>query len=255
MTNCEVPEERMFDVFVQEPSPWERVADIEHNIRRARKVRIAWRRAIRIAPNKLSRAGIFGKSKCGGERGGILCGGPLWACGYLNPAKGSCETITDLRQLYSSHERAWSTAATAVSYKECSMSPGTGQYREVERAIDRVLSLIDNQPKPNLTELAKTFDVPYERLRRRFNGKPSRSTRQPAGKKLDSIQENEILSQISQLDISNIRRIADQILRRDRSNEHPPPTVSYKWCVRFVQRHRRNFKGKGKINSQSSQSS
>jgi hypothetical protein len=117
------------------------------------------------------------------------------------------------------------------------------QYNQEESEIAKALSLVSKHPQPNLTALARQFNVPYDRLRRRYLGKPSRSTRKRAGKKLTELQESEILKQISQLDHRSITRVANQILERDHIGEYPPPIVSNKWCQRFIQRNSQQFKG------------
>lgn len=116
-------------------------------------------------------------------------------------------------------------------------------YSQVETSIARALNSIGNQSEPNLANLAREFDVPYDRLRWRYLGRPSRSTRKPAGKKLTELQESEILNRISQLNHHSIKRIANQILGRHHIGEHLPPTVNYKWCQRFTKRYSQKFKG------------
>jgi transposase-like protein len=122
-------------------------------------------------------------------------------------------------------------------------SRSASQYVQAESQIAKALSSVSKQPKPNLSELARQFGVSYDRLRWRYLGKPSRSTRKPAGKKLTELQESEILNRISQLDHQSIKRIANQILERDHFGNYPPPTVGNKWCQRFIKRHGQQFKG------------
>ena len=122
-------------------------------------------------------------------------------------------------------------------------SVSASQYSQEETYIARALSSIEKHSEPNLADLARQFGARYDRLRRRYLGRPSRSTRKPAGKKLTELQEEEILNQISQLDHHHIKRIANQILERDHTDEDPPPIVSDKWPQRFVQRYSEQFKG------------
>ncbi|KAK4068499.1 hypothetical protein Purlil1_13795 [Purpureocillium lilacinum] len=122
-------------------------------------------------------------------------------------------------------------------------SGSSSQYSQIESKIAEALISVCKRPDPNLAEIARQFDVPYYRLRRRFLGKPSRSTRKPAGKKLTNFQESEVLNRISQLDHHSIKRIANQILERDHVGYYPPPTVGYKWCQRFIKHYTDQFRG------------
>lgn len=121
-------------------------------------------------------------------------------------------------------------------------SESASQYSQTESKITEALSSVSEHP-PNLSELAHRFDVPYDRLRWRYLGNPSRSTRKPVGTKLTEQQESEIVNRISELDHHSVKQIADQILERDHIGDYPPPTVRYKWCQRFLERYNRRFKG------------
>lgn len=119
----------------------------------------------------------------------------------------------------------------------------------MEATIAQALNSVVNESKPNLRALARKFDVPYVRLRRRHLGKSSRIGR-PQGipshnhgkpKKLTELRERELLDRISQPGHDIIKRIANQILARDQNSEHPPPTVDNQWCSRFTKRHSQKF--------------
>jgi len=53
-----------------------------------------------------------------------------------------------------------------------------GTYTEIESRIQRALAAIQaSSEKPNLTKYALDYAVPYDRLRRRYKGTASKSTR------------------------------------------------------------------------------
>ena len=51
------------------------------------------------------------------------------------------------------------------------------QYKDTEKRILEACASIRGQKKPNITRLARDFNVPMYRLRNRINGRNSRSTR------------------------------------------------------------------------------
>jgi len=61
-------------------------------------------------------------------------------------------------------------------------------YYSIENRIQRALDATKREKNPNLSEIARKFDVPYQRLRRRVKGGASRSTRPPAGRRLSESQ-------------------------------------------------------------------
>ncbi|KAE8233773.1 hypothetical protein CF326_g1192 [Tilletia indica] len=99
--------------------------------------------------------------------------------------------------------------------------------------------------KPNIASLAKKHGVDEQRLRRRFQGRHSRSTRPPANRKLSNDQENAILAWIHVLDTlelaarpSLIEASANQLLREGHTDSDTlPPTVGENWVRNFIWRH------------------
>jgi len=130
-----------------------------------------------------------------------------------------------------------------IAHQNTMSSGSARQYAQEEMDIAHALYSIGGEPKPNFSALARNFAVPYHRLRRRFSGQPSRSTRTPAGKRLTEVQESELFDQISRSGYKNIEHFANQILERDHVGDQSPQTVNYKWCQRFARRHRLKFNG------------
>jgi hypothetical protein len=70
------------------------------------------------------------------------------------------------------------------------------EYRQIEARIERAVAYqsdLGSKPLP-ITVLATTFDVPYQRLRRRLQGSESRSTRSPTNMRLSSDEEEVLLT-------------------------------------------------------------
>ncbi|CAD6953869.1 unnamed protein product, partial [Tilletia caries] len=75
-------------------------------------------------------------------------------------------------------------------------------YAELEEKVLTALEEAQAEPrgKPNITAIAKKHGVDAQRLRRRFHGKESKSTRPPTNRKLTDAQEEAILTWIAVLD-------------------------------------------------------
>lgn len=58
-------------------------------------------------------------------------------------------------------------------------------YKTIENRIQDALSALRSQENPKIASTAREFDVPYHRLRARWNGRLSRSARAPANRVLD----------------------------------------------------------------------
>jgi hypothetical protein len=127
------------------------------------------------------------------------------------------------------------------------------KYRQEEAGIQRALRTIEGDPDSNISQLSRDGGLSYGRLLSRHQGRPSRSDRSPAGKKLTKGQEEELLHEIGKLERSiifrrrTIRRgpiieLANRILQRDHTEEGSPPTVGTQWCGRFIERHPEQFK-------------
>ncbi|KAE8179585.1 hypothetical protein CF328_g9433 [Tilletia controversa] len=120
-------------------------------------------------------------------------------------------------------------------------------YAELEEKVLTALEEAQAEPrgKPNITAIAKKHGVDAQRLRRRFHGKESKSTRPPTNRKLTDAQEEAILTWIAVLDKLElsarpalIRASANQLLfEAHTSSSTRAPTVGDKWVTNFLGRH------------------
>jgi hypothetical protein len=118
-------------------------------------------------------------------------------------------------------------------------------YYSIENRIQRALDATKRVKNPNLSEIARKFDVPYQRLRRRVKKGASRSTRPSTGRRLTESQESALYRYINifnNLNISTkpsiVRNAANSILYKANPKEtDPPPKTSNKWLKRFIERH------------------
>jgi hypothetical protein len=69
----------------------------------------------------------------------------------------------------------------------------TTRYSDVEKRISEACIAYGCREKPKIATLAREFDVPYQRLRGRIQGKNSRSTRPTTNKALDDAQEQALV--------------------------------------------------------------
>ncbi|KKA21657.1 hypothetical protein T310_4314 [Rasamsonia emersonii CBS 393.64] len=115
---------------------------------------------------------------------------------------------------------------------------------KIESRIQEALKKASCQKKPNISALAREFDVPRKRLHERFKGRPPRTAKIPRNKVLDDQQEKAIIRWIRQLDSLHspptpkmIECCANQILQRNvLSVSKPAPRVGETWVYRFIQR-------------------
>lgn len=122
----------------------------------------------------------------------------------------------------------------------------TAGYRQIEARIERAVAYqsdLGSEPLP-MTVLATTFDVPYQRLRRRLQGSESRSTRSPTNMRLSSDEEEVLLTYMRRCERlgvhARVRAVtisANSILRRSHAGTEPLTTVTANWTSRFLKRH------------------
>jgi hypothetical protein len=113
--------------------------------------------------------------------------------------------------------------------------------KEIEELIEKALEKLHHQSRPNISKVAREFDVPYQRLRSRYQGKKSLFEREPNGRKLDPAQEKALCSWIDYNDSLGLPVKRTQIVSAATSilklaNPSSPP-LSEKWLKRFLQRH------------------
>jgi hypothetical protein len=120
------------------------------------------------------------------------------------------------------------------------------EYRQIEARIKRAVAYqSDLGSEPLLiTVLATTFDVPYQRLRRRLQGSESRSTRSPTNIRLSSDKEEVLLTYMRWCErlgvyirVRVVTISANSILRRSYVGTKPLLTVTANWTLRFLKRY------------------
>jgi hypothetical protein len=119
------------------------------------------------------------------------------------------------------------------------------KYAEEEARINAALLWREETEfEGPLTTLAKEFRVSYKRLQRRARGLKSKSTRQPANRKLDNAQEEALITWLKRCDkigvsarVIDVHKTANSILARCHNLEGPAPNVSKMWVSRFISRH------------------
>jgi len=118
-------------------------------------------------------------------------------------------------------------------------------YSKVENRIQQAIVKLNGEIKPNITAVAREFEVLMHRLRARFQGRQSRQDRPPTNRKLSEDQEEGLCQYLTRLDeigiaprYSHLNKYANSILAR--SHDDPtssPPTVSAAWTQRFLKQH------------------
>ncbi|KAE8212386.1 hypothetical protein CF319_g9261 [Tilletia indica] len=128
-------------------------------------------------------------------------------------------------------------------------------YKVVEEALECALEEARaSKGKPNFVKIAKKWNVHRQRLSRRYQGKTqSKSTRPPTNRKLNSAQEQALLSYVAELDRLELSArpalliaSANQLLAAAHQNSGPPPVVGKNWLGNFVKRHKQLHRVKQK---------
>ena len=108
------------------------------------------------------------------------------------------------------------------------------EYHQIEERIAEAMDYRSTTQIPiTITKLATMFDVPYQRLKRRLQGRASRSTRPPTNMRLSSDQEEAILTYMRRCErlgvCARARAItisANSILRRSHEGDSLLLTVT-----------------------------
>ena len=114
-----------------------------------------------------------------------------------------------------------------------------GTYTEIKSRIQRALAAIQaSGEKPNLTKYASDYAVPYNRLRRRYKGMASKSTRPLTNQRLNQDQIAALKTYIQRCDSlrasalhSQIHHAAERILKL--SNPSALPLRKH-WVTKFI---------------------
>jgi hypothetical protein len=112
------------------------------------------------------------------------------------------------------------------------------QYQATEARIQTACSAARGVKNPNIAALAREYDVSAHRLRARYKGRASRTTRHMAYKRLDDEQEAALIGWIRRLDDLHIPPTAGMVvasanalLRRQNSAATP---LGKDWVYHFV---------------------
>jgi Tc5 transposase DNA-binding domain len=113
-------------------------------------------------------------------------------------------------------------------------------YQEIENRISQYISDHPIHKFPNISQLAREYDISYQRLYHRYHGRQSKTDRPTPNVKLDSAQELALSEFIrrrnyigSPMRIPDVEKAANSILRECHSDPStPPPTVGEHWTRR-----------------------
>ena len=127
-------------------------------------------------------------------------------------------------------------------------------YRDVEKRIVKAVDAYNTRKNAKRSVIAREFNVPYERLRARLDGKPSKSAvRGLHGRKLRSDQELALQQYFIGLDqmgcpgrLREIQTSANRILRQDADPTKQYPAVGIHWAKRWITRQDKLYKIKRK---------
>lgn len=126
---------------------------------------------------------------------------------------------------------------------------------EEEARILEAVAYARQQKKPVLAEIARDFNVEYQKFRRRWLGKDSKFSRPGANKRLDNAQEAAVKKYLgtmqgmgASLQLTGTENAANHFLKKeqeakledamgDGEKEADPPTVSSNWPRRFIKRN------------------
>jgi len=127
----------------------------------------------------------------------------------------------------------------------CNMSDTYSEAeKRIKQALDEMRAL---ESAPVIADFARQYDVPYDRLYRRFHGTPSKSDRVPGNRRFLDVEEKAICRYLDRLDKLGLpaqrellRGAADNILLANwtpASPDEKPPSVGQHWVSRFLGRH------------------
>ena len=120
-------------------------------------------------------------------------------------------------------------------------------YHAIEGRITQAIEILQARGgQPNIAAAARGFLLPAQRLRARWNGRPSKIQMTPSNRRLSNHQELAVCQYLDRLDNIGLpaRRLmvtdcANAILRRSHPADsvNPPPQVGSHWACRFLERH------------------
>ena len=128
------------------------------------------------------------------------------------------------------------------------------EYCLQEDRVKHACSEYQENPELSIAHLAREWEVPYQVLRCRINGRSSRLEIAAKGRKLSDHQEEALVAHIKELEEMGIpmrpRHLAgaaNRILRTHADPPNPNPSVSPNWSRRFLQRRPDLFEKKATL--------
>ena len=122
-------------------------------------------------------------------------------------------------------------------------------YQDIESRIQHAITVIQGQESANISDIARQFGVPLQRLYHRWHGRPAKTDLSGPNRRLNIEEERALCRYLDRLDRMGLpaqrellRGAADSILAHsyipDPDNpENRPPRVGDKWVSRFLKRH------------------
>jgi len=118
-------------------------------------------------------------------------------------------------------------------------------YQDIKIPIQAAVTFIQNSPNQslNVTEVARTYEIPVTRLRGRLQDHQSRQERQGANRRLSADQEQAVGQYLDRLyaigtsaALQIVTSCANAILAFGHSSSGPAPLVSDHWVPHFLDR-------------------
>jgi hypothetical protein len=124
-------------------------------------------------------------------------------------------------------------------------------YRDVEERILEAVENLQHQDKPNIASTARDFDVPEQRLRKRYQGRASKIDVGGQNKALSEAEELAVCQSIDRLDKSGLCArpkmligIANRVISFRPRTSLLLTFISASWPARFLKRYPEYYKMK-----------
>lgn len=112
-------------------------------------------------------------------------------------------------------------------------------YIDIEARIQAALTFLNTtgEDTPNLSAIAKRYEIPYHGFRARWQGRPSKQGRSSASKKLSDDQEAAVCQYLDRPDtvgtsarIQMVSGCANTIIQQAHLGPEPAPLVGDQWA-------------------------
>ncbi|KAF5133824.1 hypothetical protein E5D57_004451 [Metarhizium anisopliae] len=114
---------------------------------------------------------------------------------------------------------------------------------DIDLRVEEAVRYLGNNPTAGQRSVAKKFNVPRDRVRRRLSGVPPKQGCHASNAWLTEPEEVALCRYVDRLDMMNLSirkefvKDAANLILRERTEETPQPTVGPKWVDRFIKRH------------------